>query len=137
MRATIVWVRRLFVDQRIRYLSVGGTVSGLYLGVFTIVSLLFPGVHYLYVLAIAQVVAISVAFPLYRGFVFKSRGGILGDLARFLSVWVGNLILGAIGLTFLVQVVGLHQIPAQFIAVAAVSVLSFLAHRTFSFRVSV
>jgi putative flippase GtrA len=126
--------RLLADDSRVRYLMAGGLVAGLYLAVFTGLSLAWRSLHYLLVLAVAQVIIISIAFPLYRSVVFRSDGGVRGDLARFLGVWGGNLVLGTAGLALLVQVVHVPQIPAQFVVVVAVSVVSFLGHRLFSFR---
>jgi putative flippase GtrA len=128
-------IRRLLDDERVRYLAVGATVAVLYLAVFTGFSLALPGLSFLLVLAMAQVVIISIAFPLYRSVVFRSQGDVRGDLTRFLSVWSGNLVLGTLGLTLLVAWLHVPQIPAQFVTVAVISMVSFFAHRVFSFRV--
>ena len=136
MPSMVAHARVLLNDERVRYLVVGGSVAGLYLLLYAGISLAFPHLNYLVVLAIAQVIIISIAFPLYRTFVFRSQGSLRGDLTRFLGVWAGNLTFGTLGLAFLVQVVGMPQIPAQFITVAVVSVVSFLGHRFVSFRVN-
>lgn len=136
MLKMVAHARVLLNDERVRYLVVGGSVAGLYLVLYAGFSLAYPHLNYLVVLAIAQVIIISIAFPLYRTFVFRSQGSLRGDLTRFLGVWAGNLTFGTLGLAFLVQVVGMPQIPAQFITVAVVSVVSFLGHRFVSFRVS-
>ena len=61
-------------------------------------------------------------------------GGLWGDFARFLSVWMGGAIAGLLVTPLLVEVFHVWPFAAQIVAVAVVSVLSFLAHRVFSFR---
>lgn len=118
--------------QAVRYFASAGSVALLYIGLLAAGVAL--GVHYLIAILIAQVITISVAFPVYRRFVFQSHGPVLADFLRFLSVWATGAIAGIIVTPLLVELVHLHPVVAQVIAVAVVSVGSFLAHRLFSFR---
>lgn len=117
-----------------RYLLAGGSIAALYLAVFTAAVLLRPAWHYFASFAVAQVVTIAVAFPVYRRWVFLSRGSLLGDWARFLSVWATSLIGSAVSLPLLVDVLGMQPVPAQVIAVVVLSIGSYLGHRFVSFR---
>lgn len=83
---------------------------------------------------IATVIAVVVAFIGYRTFVFKVRGNVLRDFARFSIVYVGALAVNAVALPLLVEVVGLPILLAQAFVVAGSVVASFAAHRSFSFR---
>jgi putative flippase GtrA len=125
---------RLLDDGRIRYLLSGGSIALLYLALFAGISYGFPDLNYLIVLAIAQVVTICAAFPLYRRFVFASTGTVTGDLRRFLAVWMTSLVVVVVGLPFLVEVVGMSPVPAQALITVLVPIGSFLGHKHVSFR---
>ena len=118
--------------QAIRYLVVAGSMALFYLGVFAVG--LQVGWFYLIAILVAQVITILIAFPLYRALVFRSHGGLRGDFVRFLSIWLTGAIAGVVVTPLLVELVHLHPLVAQVVAVAVVSVGSFLAHRFFSFR---
>lgn len=120
------------VRQVARYGLIAGGVALLYLGVYGLGLAL--GLHYFVAIAAAQIVAISVAFPLYRTFVFESRGNLTSDFLRFLLVWSSGAVAGIVVTPLLVEIVHVPPFPAQVIAIVAVSVASFLAHRFFSFR---
>lgn len=118
--------------QLVRYVGSAGSVALFYLVVLAIGLAL--GWHYLLAILAAQVVTIAVAFPVYRTFVFRSHGKIVSDLVRFLSVWASGAIAGVLVTPLLVEVAHLDPLVAQVIAIAVVSVASFLSHRWFSFR---
>lgn len=123
---------RLITSQPVRYLVVAGTAALFYLGVLALG--LWLGLHYLIAILIAQVITIACAFPAYRTFVFQSRGRVLTDFVRFLSVWVSGAIAGIVVTPLLVELLGWHPLVAQVVAIVVVSVASFLGHRFFSFR---
>ncbi len=112
----------------------GLTINGLYLLVFAGVALARPSWHYYVVFAIAQAVTIGVAFPLYRTWVFASRGRLRGDLTRFSGVWWVTMIGSALSLPLLVDVFGLRPLAAQVLAIAALALANYLGHRFVSFR---
>jgi putative flippase GtrA len=127
-------VRAVLADERGRYLVAGGSCSLLYLVVFGLGLHAWPHAGYLWIVLLAQVVAISVAFPVYRRFVFRSRGRLVPDFARFLSVWSGGLLASFVGVPFLVEAFGVPPLPGQIAAVVIVALLSYLGHRYVSFR---
>jgi putative flippase GtrA len=124
----------LLGDQRIRYLISGSFVAGLYIVVFAVLTRSFPQVNYLVLLLAAQAVIMSVAFPLYRRFVFRSQGGLAEDLSRFSGVWGFNILLGTALIALLVSVLHVQPNLAQVVTIALVTVSSFLGHRFVSFR---
>lgn len=124
------WWARL--PRIVRYGAVAGPVSLGYLGLFAL--LVSSGLWYLAAIAIAQCVAVSVAFPLYRTFVFTPGASVWQDFVRFLIVWSSGAIAGFIGTPALVESELLSPVPAHIVAVVVVSMLSFAAHRLFSFR---
>ncbi|WP_166879362.1 MULTISPECIES: GtrA family protein [unclassified Salinibacterium] len=120
--------------QGLKYLVVASLTSLFYLGVMSLGLLI--GWHYFIAIVIAQAVTIAGAFPAYRRFVFQSTGPIGRDFVRFLSVWLTGMIAGLVLTPLMVELVGMHPLVAQVIAIAVVSIGSFLAHRYFSFKPS-
>ena len=125
---------RLLADPRVRYLLCGSGVAALYLSTFAVLEVAAPSLGYVVWFVVAQVVAICVAFPLYRTWVFASRGSLGSDAVRFGGVWGTSLVVSAISLPLLVEVAGLDPAVAQLVAVVGCSVGSYLGHRFFSFR---
>jgi putative flippase GtrA len=118
--------------QALRYLLVAGTTSLVYLGLFA--GGLALGLWYIVAILCAQVIVIFGAFPFYRRFVFQSRSNIRLDFLRFLTVWVSGAIAGLIVTPLLVELLHWQPFFSQVLAIAVVSILSFLSHRYFSFR---
>lgn len=125
-------MRWVHILQLLRYGVSAAAVALLYLIVYG-VCLAF-GLHYLLAILIAQVVAISVAFPIYRVFVFEATGAVWRDFLRFLGVWSGGAIAGVIATPILVEVFSVDPFWAQVFAILVISGGSFLAHRVFTFR---
>jgi putative flippase GtrA len=133
---------RIFHDQRVAFLVVGGinTVVGFAIfvacseSVGQFVDHRFGRVAgSLVTLGISHVLGVLFAFVMHRRFVFHVRGHVLRDLARFESVYLTALGINAIALPVLVEL-GLHRIPAQAIILASTTLLSYFGHRHFSFR---
>jgi putative flippase GtrA len=85
-------------------------------------------------LVLAHICAVLCAFVLHRRFVFRVRGQVFTDLARFEMVNLGALGVNALLLPFFVEVVGLKVVLAQIISTFVSIVTTYLGHRTFSFR---
>jgi len=96
---------------------------------------------YLAASLIASVLNITVSFLGYKWFVFKTRGNYLREWARCLVVYSGSIALGLVLLpptVFLVEYLTGNPRAAPYIAGALLMgvqvILSFLGHKTFSFR---
>ncbi|WP_187976154.1 GtrA family protein [Mycetocola sp. JXN-3] len=126
------FVSRMLARQEIRYLLVAGFTSLFYLALVS--GGLLLNIHYFIAILIAQAITILCAFPFYRAFVFQSTGALWGDFVRFLSVWLSGMVAGLVLTPLLVETLHWHPLLSQVIAIAVVSVASFLGHRFFSFR---
>ena len=133
---------RLFQDQRVAFLVVGGINTVVGFAIFVacsesvghVVDYRFGTVAgSLVTLSITHVLSVLFAFVLHRGFVFRVRGHVLRDLMRFWSVYLTAGAINFVALPALVEL-GLHRIPAQAIIVATTTLLSYFGHRHFSFR---
>lgn len=121
-------------DQRVRFLIVGcwNTVIG---------YLIFAGVHVLFgarigpfnEVILAYAAALPLSFLTQRLFVFQ---GVRGWLAPFGKFIVANSLVFAANLVFLpvvVKVTGFSVLPTQACFVLASTVISYFAHKYFSF----
>jgi putative flippase GtrA len=133
---------RLIHDQRVAFLVVGviNTIVGF--GIFVacsqsvgdFVDHRFGTIAGSLVTAgITHVLSVLFAFIMHRRFVFRVRGHVLRDLARFWSVYLTTGAINIVALPVLVEF-GFHRIPAQAIIVASTALLSYFGHRHFSFR---
>lgn len=126
---------RLVADQRVAFLLVGGVNTLIGLGWFVLFHRLVGGVvGYMGTLLLAHVCSVLCAFVLHRRLVFRVRGTVLHDLARFELVNLGALGLNAVALPFFVEVAGLPVIVAQVLATVFSVVTTYVGHKTFSFR---
>lgn len=126
---------RLVRDQRVAFLIVGGINTVVGFGWFVLFHRLVGGaVGYMGTLACAHVAAVLCAFVLHRRFVFRVRGHVWLDLARFEVVNLGTLGVNAALLPAFVELGHLPVVPAQAAATAMTVALSFVGHRFFSFR---
>jgi putative flippase GtrA len=128
---------RLARDQRVRFLAVGATNTVVGYLVFSAFTLwVFADVHlgYLLSLALSYVIGITLAFVLYRRFVFPVHGHLLRDFARFVSVYLVAIGINAAALPLLVEVAQVPPLLAQLMILVVTTLLSFFGHKKFSFR---
>lgn len=133
---------RLVRDQRVAFLLVGGanTVIGFAFFVifeFTVGRFVDEAVNRvagsLATLACAHVLSVLCAFVLYRRFVFRVRGHVWRDLARFETVYLVSITINAVVLPIMVEL-GVHRIAAQATILVVTTLISYFGHRHFSFR---
>jgi putative flippase GtrA len=129
--------RALTTDQRIRFLAVGGvnTLVG-YVLFAALEFYVFADIPfgYLLSLAVSWTFAITLAFVLYRRFVFHVTGHVGTDLVRFISVYLVSIGVNAVSLPILIELFGLNSMVAQAIVLICTTFISFFGHREFSFR---
>jgi len=128
-------LRRLVRDERVAFILVGAVNTAVGVGWFVLFHYLVGAVlGYMGTLVLAHVAAVLCAFVMHRRLVFRVRGHVLLDLARFEVVNLGALALNAVILPVCVEVLGFDVIPAQLVATALCVTLTYLGHRMFSFR---
>ena len=133
---------RLVRDQRIAFLLVGGFNTAVGFGLFVLFDLtvghLVDGLAgrvagSLATLACAHVVAVLVAFVMYRRFVFRVTGHVWRDLLRFQAVYLVSTGINAVVMPILVQL-GVDRILAQLLFLIVSVAISYFGHKNFSFR---
>lgn len=131
-------VRRLFDDERVRFLFVGGINTAFGYAVFVLLYLAAGHeIGYLGSLYLSYVIGVSLAFVLHRRVTFRAHetgGNPVLDFLRFASVYAVSLAVNTIGLPLLVEFAHLPAIGAQAIMVVMTTLISYLGHKYFSFR---
>ncbi len=126
---------RVVKDYRVAFLLVGAVNTIVGFAWFAIFQLTVGSAFgYMAALGCAHVASVLCAFVLYRRFVFRVRGHVWRDLARFEMVYLVALGINAILLPILVELFGLEPIVAQALIVFVTTMVSFVGHRNFSFR---
>jgi putative flippase GtrA len=121
--------------EQILYLFVGGwnTVFG-YAVWALLYFLLRDYLHYLIILVLSWPFAVANAYICYRTIVFRSSSTVWRELPRFSLVYVVTLAAALIVLPILVRTLPFNLYAIQALYTAVFVVLSYLAHKYFSFR---
>ncbi|QWT25320.1 GtrA family protein [Subtercola sp. PAMC28395] len=126
---------RIVKDYRVAFLIVGSANTVIGFAWFALFQATIGQLWgYMATLLFAHVASVLCAFVLYRRFVFRVRGHVWRDLARFESVYLVALGINAILLPLLVEFAHLIPIVAQALIVFVTTLVSFFGHRNFSFR---
>lgn len=126
---------RLIKDRRVAFLIVGVINTGVGFLWFILFELTVGRVWgYMATLLFAHVASVLCAFVLHRRFVFRVRGHVWLDLARFESVYLVALGVNAVLLPVLVEFAHIPPIPAQALIVFVTTMVSWFGHSRFSFR---
>jgi len=128
------WFLRVVRDQRVAFLIVGGINTVVGFLIFAGFLVLLGKQRYLVALVCSHVVAVLIAFVLYRFVVFRVRGHVLADLWRFETVYLSALAVNLVVLPVLVELAHLPVLVAQAIIVLVTSLMSYLGHKHYSFR---
>lgn len=135
MRARLA---RLFHDERVRFLFVGGINTVVGYGLFVASELTIGRfIGYLGSLYLSYALGVTSAFFLHRRITFRAHtaeGSQLLAFLRFASVYVVSLVINTIGLPLLVEIGRLPPIGAQAIMVVVTTLISYVGHKYFSFR---
>lgn len=127
---------RLVSDRRIAFLLVGGFNTAFAFALFVGFHLLLGNGWFRNELALlcTNVVSILVAFVLHRHLVFRVRGHLWLDLARFVTVNLGMIGANFVLLPLFVHVIGMDAVLSQLIITLLTVTASYLGHSLFSFR---
>jgi len=118
----------------VRFVLVGAFNTAFGYLAFAALELGFPQIPYLIVLVVSREISVVGAFVAYRWLVYKVKGNVIRDFARFWLVYVGALVLNLLALPLLVEVMGLGVLAAQTVTVGLTAVASCVGHGRYSFR---
>lgn len=125
-------------DRRVAFLLVGGlntVIGGLWFLLFDyLIGPRWGGFGHYPALALTYVASILCAFVLYRRFVFRVRGNVVRDLARFSTVYISAFAINLVLLALLVHGLSWHPFLSQCLITFVTTVLSWFGHHHFSFK---
>jgi putative flippase GtrA len=117
----------------VRFAVVGVLQNALNVAVFALLTAV--GAHYAVAAIVAALAALLASFVFNRAWTFRGRHApIHRQGARYALVYASAVGLGVLILTFLVEVAGVQEVPAQVAAILIVAPLSFLVQRSWVFR---
>jgi len=120
--------------QPAKYLVVGGWNTLFGMAAYAALYRWFGmHVHYLALLIPANVLAITNAFVCYKLLVFRTRGHWLREYFRCYVVYGSTMLLGAVLMVAFVEGLKLSPVLANCLCIPVTTVVSYLAHRTYSF----
>ena len=129
---------KILDDERIRFLIVGGFNTVIGLGWFAFFDFVIGDswgqFGYMASLVFSYVFAIFCAYIMHRHLVFRVFGHFWVDLLRFSLVYAVSFAINVTLLPVFIEFIGFRPLPAQAITLGLVAVLSYFAHRYFSFR---
>jgi putative flippase GtrA len=128
------WFLRVVRDQRVAFLVVGAVNTAVGFVCFAGFLALLGEQRYMATLLSSHVVAVLIAFVLYRFVVFRVRGHVLADLWRFETVYLSALAVNLVTLPLLVQLGHLPPLLAQALIMVVTSLMSWVGHKKYSFR---
>src|SRR5450756_816022 len=128
------WFLRVVRDQRVAFLMVGAVNTAVGFICFAGFLTLLGQQRYMATLLCSHIIAVLIAFVLYRFVVFRVRGHVLADLWRFETVYLSALAVNFVLLPGLVEIAHLPVLLAQALIVLVTSVMSWLGHKHYSFR---
>jgi putative flippase GtrA len=123
------------LKEKLRFLVIGTWNTLFGYGLFVVLYLLLQGrLHYVVIMVLGHVLAVTNAFLCYRHLVFRSKGRFLGEYLRFNFSYLGSLILGVTGMYLLVEECSMNPLGAQAVLLALTVVLTFIVHKYYTFR---
>ena len=125
----------LFRDKRFRYLTVGG-INTLFGYCFSLVfyHIFHTHLHIIIIGIICNIVNITIAFILYKLFVFRTKGPWLQEYARCYVVYSISAVLAILATWLMVDYGDVAFWLAQAIIIAVTVCFSYVGHSRFSFR---
>jgi putative flippase GtrA len=130
-------IQKAWRNEKFRYLLIGAYNTFVGYSVFATLWILWgQSLHYIVLLSISHVIAVTNAFFGYRIWVFRKSNGGWGDFVRFNMVYLGAFFFNVLLLPVLIEGVNFHPLVAQALIVIVTVVASYILHRRFSFRLS-
>lgn len=128
-------IQKIWLNEKIRYILIGGYNTVVGYSVFAVLWMLWgQSLHYIVILTLSHIIAVTNAYFGYRILVFRKKGDGWQDFFRFNMVYVGAFVFNVLALPILIEVGNFHPLVAQGVLVMMTTVMSYLLHRRFSFR---
>ena len=123
------------IPDKIRFLIIGGVNAAISYVIFAI-SVYFIGDRYYQICAALQWIISSLfSFTNQKLFVFCTKGNWIKEYIKCCTTWLVSYILNVLILEAFVKFLHLNVYMAQFLAIFAVSVVTYVMFKYFAFKV--
>ena len=128
---------KLLEDQKFRYLISGvwNTLFGYVLSLI-LYSTLHSRVHIIIISVMANVIAITVAFIVYKFFVFKTKGNYLKEYFRMYITYGLSAIIGTLSIWFLVDKFSMEFWLSQILITIFLVIFTYIFNQKYTFKVN-
>ena len=122
------------IDDKIRYLIVGGFNALFSYFIYSIICLLFGDKIYQYALALSWVISSVVSFTTQRTLVFEGNGIWYKEYLKCCTTWFFSYLINAFLLEFFVKYLSLNVYISQFISTFIAAVFTYILFKKFAFK---
>ena len=130
----MLFAQKLYLNEKIRFLIWGlvNTATG-YLFFGILYWSIGTQIGYFGAVIWSYFIGSIVSFVNTKFFVFRAKGQVITEYLRFVVVYVPIVVLNLITLPFLLRETRMNPYIGQAVVMAFLAILSFLAHKYFSF----
>jgi putative flippase GtrA len=118
----------------IRFLLAGAWNTAFGYGVFVLLFYLPLKLHYIIILILSNIIAITNAYFCYKVFIFKTRGNYAREYFRFYGVYGITFGINLLLLPVFVEILKIHPVISQGILLALTIFGSYFGHKHISFK---
>jgi putative flippase GtrA len=123
------------INDKIRFLLVGGYNTLFSFLLFCLLQTLFKGIfHYIVILLFCHLISVFNSFITLKYFVFRSPKNFLSEYLKVNIVYGVYFVLNALLLYSLKDLLGINIYIAQLICVIILTTASYFSHKYFSFK---
>jgi len=123
---------KIFTDRKIRFLFVGVLNTAVGYGAYAL--FIFLGMHYAIAQFASTVIAVAHSYLWNKHFTFKSKGKSAAEAARFAGVYGVSYLFNLLLLYVFIDLFGINHYLAGLITLFATTVISYVGHKTISFK---
>jgi len=134
----IKWGLKIFFKfpEKVRFLLMGGFNTAVGYILFVSFYFLFKNIlHYQLILFLSYLPTTMVSFLTFKFFVFRTKGRWMKEYLRVVMTSGVVYMTNFISLYLLVEIFKIYILIAQLIAISAMTVVSYLMNKYFSFQV--
>lgn len=128
----LVYQKWMALPEKLRFLMVGGYNT--LVSYLIYVCLVYMGMGAQMALLLSFFIASFNSYFSQKFFVFATKGNYVKEYSKCLSTWIGSYILNAI-LLFCLMWAGLNAYIAEFLALAILTIYSYVFLKYFAFKV--
>jgi putative flippase GtrA len=123
-------------ETKARFVAAGAVNTVVGLAIFPVLMwTLGPrGLHYMAALVISSVVSVMFAYLTQKVLVFRTKGKYISEIGKFVLFYLSYFVVNLGALPFLVEIVHIRPIIAQFFLSLGVIVTSYFWHSRITFK---